>query len=437
MRSEQIESRFCWLWSFAIFVVLIAWGFWALFQVRLDDKGPDLIDQQKKRLAMSAFLGPIQDRANQLGQKYRGKQCFADLRAINLKDQELGYPRYDGTVGPNHVSDSAISMLMDKARRNENKLGLNGPLTYTPEFAREWEKHRQWSTKNLKPEEDKLAKKLSNLTFPKLLRWFAIFYLRSMLLALLLYPLLMLQRSKGVKKTVTENPMRAILAVPLWMIYVWSYPYNIFRELWLEAQIRRIGPLFRRLTEAERKTVCEVASLDKASYSRWIGTFEQRNRSIFARSAFIAMLGVVFLHIFCALLVLPASCSTSTREPVAISRAGPVTFEVSQDNSGNGGHTVVHEAILVADEPPGTHLIILWRLHEESVSERHRWDTIDHVPDLGWLNIQFYRIQSAGARLRQSNGGRNEKVRNNVNIPHSDRAVYVSSLGCKCSQQLC
>lgn len=432
MRSEQIESRLCWLWTIAIAIVLVTWGFWAIFQVHLDEKFPDPVEQQKKCCAMSTFLGPIKEQAIKLGQNYRGKQFFEDFRAIALKDQELGHPRNEvGLRGTGRVSDDTVSMLMKRARSNENKNCLFGSPMDTPEFTREWEKHRQWSLKNLKPEEDKLVKKLSNLNLPKLLHWFIVFYLRSMFLALLLYPLRMLQRSKGVMNTVTENPMRAILSVPLWIIYVWSYPYNILRELWLEAQIRRIGPLFRKLTEGERKAVHEIASLDKASYSKWISTFEQHNRSIFERSAFVAMFGVIVLHIFCALLVLPASCSAYSKESATISRAGPVTQEVFQDDSGDDGNTMTHKAVMTVNDPPESHLIILWRLREKSVSIRYRQDTIDHIPDLGWLNVRFYRmIQSAGECLRQLNGGRNENV-SDGSILYSNRAVHVCKLDCR------
>jgi hypothetical protein len=423
---EFEESRLGWLFGIGIFILFLLAALWAT-QMRMEpgESARMQLESGKYRI-MQEFVCDVEDHASRAGRRYRGKQCFSDLRRIALKDQELGFPRYSDSLAYGSISpkDRAISILSEKARFNESNR-IDACWWDTPEFAKESGLYEKWAKSHIKggPADRPLAKAIRKAGLAGVARWFAIFYLRVVLLAILFYPLMMWRRMKGAWHTIAENPLRYILACLLWPYYIWHYPYGILHELWLEVQMRRVGPLFRRLTSEERTTIRRVSGLDKADYSTWIGDFQQRNKCQFARTAFTAMLGVIILHVCCALLVFPTQCRAEARgAPATVARAGPSCIQAM--DSDDGGVQAPVEILPAKCEPPEPILMAWGRVPAIEAKRYERWRKIPHVPYFGWLIVCFITaIQSAGASLRQ-NGGRQNEAEHLWNHLRSSRAAF-------------
>lgn len=86
-------------------------------------------------------------------------------------------------------------------------------------------------------------------------RWAWRVYLASIPFVLLLY-WLRLFCDQGVIATILDDKRRFLLAVLLWPVFIWLYPGDrSIRAIVVEAQLRRYGALFRKLTLAERRMV--------------------------------------------------------------------------------------------------------------------------------------------------------------------------------------
>jgi len=86
-------------------------------------------------------------------------------------------------------------------------------------------------------------------------RWAWRVYLSSIPFVLLLY-WLRLFCDQGVIASILDDKRRFLLAVLLWPVYIWLYPGDrSVRTIIVEAQLRRYGALFRKLSLAERRMV--------------------------------------------------------------------------------------------------------------------------------------------------------------------------------------
>jgi hypothetical protein len=120
-------------------------------------------------------------------------------------------------------------------------------------------------------------------------------YLRGFLLVLLLFIIRMANR-KGIVETILAGKKKFFLAVILWPLFIMKYPFNVVKEIIVEAEIRRLGNTFRRLTEKEKEFVAQVAS--ENNFWQWLLEFRSENSMLFQKSFVTALISVIIIHLF-------------------------------------------------------------------------------------------------------------------------------------------
>jgi len=395
------ESRLSRLFGIGIAIVYILMGFWAT-QLHFDPNYDKKMEQEKlNRYKMEQIVNKYEKKVERMDKKYTAHICFSDLRAIASVNQKLGNPGYGDIGSTRKVADGIQQVLRDKAKSNENRFALTS--RDTPLFYKEAWEYQEWENKNIQHPADWFWTCLKKAGYVGTLRWFVFFYLRMVLLILPLFLFRMWQRTRGAKTIIAENPVCFILALIFWPRFFHCYPFDIFRELWVEAQIRRLGPLFRCLTREEQIIICQVASFEKKNRLAWNGNFQQSNEGLFVRTSFTALFCTVLLHICCAFIFLPTfSCSDSKkRNVVIVARAGPsdmLQANYSDDNGFDKCSSV--EIKLVTSDSFEPELVVSWYLTEVICREQHRKRKIPHVPYFGGLiaNV-LIAIQSAREKI--------------------------------------
>jgi hypothetical protein len=229
-----------------------------------------------------------------------------------------------------------------------------------------------------------------------------------------------MMRRDGLKTVICKYPVRSFVAPLLWPIYWGTFPYNLIREWKIEAQVRRVGPLLRTLTQKEVREVRRVAALNKAEYCLWQKRYSSSHQ--FKHSLAIALAATILLSLFAASMASPISSSDQTGKygTIISARGDPVL-----DRGGGSGEFSFEGTIPTAGEPES---LVFFRIIPPTIeATREMQDEIEHVPYFGWLIASFITaIQSAGEILRH-NGG-NQNAEHNDRYLCGNRAAFVMCL---------
>lgn len=286
------NSRLCWLITVVVYALF---GLWATQLNFKNGHMPTKEEMRKEKIntaKMSKFLDPIVERANKLGRQYNARHWFLDLKAIEMKDKELDCPQKIFPEKKNIV-DGVLQLLQEKVELNE-KLSSNPEKTWKnhQKLAREYAK---WQEKHgLNKKSDDFGKLVKEIGWVGLLSWLGIFYLRGIPLCLILYLVRMRQR-KGILATILADKKAFILALLGWPCCIWKYPYNILREIVVEAELRRYGNIFRRFKPTEKELVVKIANSEQ--FTLWRSLFNQMHKENFKRSLLMAILATILLHL--------------------------------------------------------------------------------------------------------------------------------------------
>jgi|GEM_PF-2806381 len=304
------NSWLCWLFRIAI---VFAWIFWATgwwgpfareFKKEMQKSRPDPVVELKAKRTLSDLVDAKIEKAELLGKDYGAKEWFSDYKEIvisqrktcvslmPLQTQKLHEVMMDN-YRHGYVTDSEISVCSQEFQ-------MTG-LTDEKDIA-----------------ETRAA--MARLGWHGFLAWVMVFYLRSLLLALLLYLIRMAERSyegKGILETILADKLRFIYSVVFWFIFLFKYPYNVVREIRVEAELRRLGNFFRPLTEAERLVVRQVAA--NKDFGAWLANFREENAANFRRTLAVALLALIFFA-----LATPVCAAVITHNKTA------VVMEISQ-----------------------------------------------------------------------------------------------------------
>lgn len=365
--------------DFAKFALVILWIIWAMFQVsdlslpKWERKPLDFEAERAGTQELIVAYDRIQTEADAKGESYGPKDYFADYRQIESerdrirqKYPNLRYLELDG-YGPT----SPFNALQQKLQA-----GLARGKFTNEDISNESQEFVEWK-RGGGQEGEAVREKFRTLDlWTKLCvtcSWLFMLYLRTLCLVPLWYLLQMCQR-KGILETILADKQKFVGAIFGWPVQIWLYPWNVIREIRVEAELRRLGNLFRRFGEKERALVQKIAASD--DYDQWLGSHHRRNRGSFRHGLVLALMATLVVS-----FTAPAFSSGTIH-----SGADPPQFQsvghgdAAQDA---GGENVSHPAL--SHCPTEVFFVRVW-LHlcpAEAFAFQSVDRHIEHVPLLG------------------------------------------------------
>lgn len=277
-----------------------------------------LIGRQEAQAKLHRFVNNREADAKKLGKNYRAKNYFTDLRQLNLLEKKLGV-QVDGLAMTELSHDAFVSSLQRKDQTEIN---------------RESDKYLRWQREEFMGEKP-AREELQTITLSQFLHWLLTFYLRSMILVLGLFLLRMVHR-RGVVETILAGKLKILLAIIFWPVMVSRYPHNVVREIVVEAELRRLGRLFRRLKPSERSKVQKIAN-NSQEFSAWKVAFMATNRHRFQRGLLIALLATVLLNLiggcFAASERSAHNKQGKSQQTLTCLERGPTQFQIEDDHT--------------------------------------------------------------------------------------------------------
>lgn len=312
-KIENILSEY----GFVLKIVLsVLWILWAvqffspmkkiILEEMLYQKTRDPEVERKEILAMRKFAKEKLKQARTEGVFYSPEEYFQDLKEI------VEMVQLKKTIRP-QAEITQLQQLSWINIRNEQ---------YTmKDIEKASSVYERWCEENLADRES-----LKEITWQKALSYLITLYRRSIFLVLFFYLVRMTDR-KGILETILAEKKKFVLAVILWPFCFSKYPYNVVREIRVEAELRRLKGLFRVFSAKESKLVREIAN--SSYYKQWIAEYRQQDRSNFQRGLFVAMVATLFFH-----LLLPSNLRASekrVRSPGLVVIAAGDQIDTSQN----------------------------------------------------------------------------------------------------------
>jgi hypothetical protein len=278
-KIEQFLENYGTLCLVCIVVVWVLWGIQTLGPIKSGlskgleyQKNRNIEEEYRIRLEVDSFAKSIVSKAKADGKDYSPKRYFGDLRALTKISHKKGLKGYNRQT----------SFLQELS----NGLVKKGYYSYD-DVTREANVFRDWR-KEFLIESGEAQEPPSNAA---IFSWFLKFYWRTMILIPLFYIIKMRQR-RGILITLLAEKKRFVLAIIFWPVYVSRYPNNVIREIRVEAELRRLGNLFRSLSPKEVRLIREIAA-NGSSYRRWL-----KQKRIYRRGLFLAIMVTLFFSIF-------------------------------------------------------------------------------------------------------------------------------------------
>lgn len=263
-------------------VLILLWGLWAVQihvpivkvvkdEVAREKQRNPVTEEEARRKGLELISWKVFE-AKQKGPRYSPEDYFAALESLyeNKADQvAFAYPmmsQMQAVLTENIRQGYFTHEDLEKAREPLEKkfpAGRRGDGESTP------------------------------LSWPTVLTWFQLFYLRSMFLVLLFY-LVRMSEDKGILGTILAEKWKFVLATLGWMFYFHRYPSNVLREIRVEAELRRIGKVFRRFSSRERLEIRRIAN--SAEFHLWLAQFRCSHERRFQRALLLAVLATIALR---------------------------------------------------------------------------------------------------------------------------------------------
>lgn len=274
-------TRFLIDWGILIQIaVVIVWVFWALqlsgpikSTISEEIQYQKTRDAEKERQAfqeLNAMGIKLGDEAEALGENYTPEKYFKDLLALYQKGAE-------GNINPGVFHTGPIlKVSMDN---------LNKGIVTHAEIQTASKEFTTWNENRISHRDE-----LKAPTWEGLKNWSLTFYLRTILLITIFYLVRMADR-RGILETILADKTKCILAIVFWPVYLTKYPYNVIREIRVEAELRRFKDLFRKLSPKELRLVREIAN--SSNYTSWLNQRRSYNRGLF-----ITLTITIIFHIF-------------------------------------------------------------------------------------------------------------------------------------------
>lgn len=288
---ERILAEYSWIFKIGIVLFWIFWagGLWKPLSIGLKaerdcQKSRNIIEEREKISCLYNFVKETTSKAKSLGCSYGPHNYFEDLKAIYAKEEELGC-----SAG---CLTSELTCIVD--RNIKKGLYSTNEISIESQAFSEWLKGGRKKGEIVTNVSSAEIKRNRPKNFSDFLTWLLIFYRRSIFLAITFFLLRMAERN-GILETILAEKRKFALAALGWPFYFHKYPYNVVREIRVEAELRRLGKIFRRLTVQEQEMIRRIANSDQ--YFNWINAFRAKNESRFQRGLIIALLAILCLRV--------------------------------------------------------------------------------------------------------------------------------------------
>lgn len=338
-KALSFISKYSWLLKLGIWLGIILWSaqvgsfFYAEYLTIKNRPAVSIDDRMELNREMNDFSQEIHRKAKLNADKYTPKDYFNDLYLLQMKRDEIEKKYGESPMNYQAYELQAILekngeakkfndyQLMSESRAHSQRLQDRIPNEF----------HNQMKAMSKEEKINLFSSRIQNG-----LDWLFTLYARGTLLAWGLFFLRMRER-KGVLATILGDKKMFALAIVFWPILLARYPSNLIREIVVEAELRRIGDFFRRLTAEEKELIHRVAQ--SREFFGWIRRFREENFYLFQRSFAMALLAVVvvnFIHI-----------GESSADEINSIRAGTsIGLEISQ---GDGDCTSLESKTLKLD----------------------------------------------------------------------------------------
>ncbi len=290
-KLKRIFDEFSWIFKIALCLIWVLWAgqlfgpIKSYFQQEIQyQKSRDVQLEKEQTITLRNFvLGKI-EAAKEKGKNYSPKAYFEDLKEINIKKEELRFA---------YGESFKICQLQNLLNQNYRKgFYTDSDISLAASDYSEWRKAGgAVGEKN----REEIKTYFRSQGWEQLGFWLMIFYLRSILLSLLLYLVRMTER-KGILETILADKRKFVFSILAWPLCLFKYPYNIVREIRVEAELRRLGKVFRKLTGREKKLIQEIANSN--FYSSWIIGFHKKYANKFQRGLAITFLVTIMFGVF-------------------------------------------------------------------------------------------------------------------------------------------
>lgn len=367
-------------WGIIVQIALIImWVLWALqlggllkegfyeqleYQRTRDAKTEERVVRELYVLAEEFF-----EEAKTLGKNYTPKKYYEHLRALYTKSAEANYKiggNYDYQALPTYPTRSKMMPGAQHTTEIHYLLSKNlqARTVSKEEMDIEVEKFATWEGNPYSRD-----KEMDFITPTEFKSWTLSLYLRTMLLLVISYITKMAYR-KGILETILAEKLKFVLAIVFWPFLFSKYPYNVIREIRVEAELRRLGKLFRKLSPKELTLVREITN--SSNYKQWISQTRTYNRGL-----------VLALTITIIINLLPSTAKAqSTTSELTI-----ISMSSCQQVENSVGETPNDSMPAIIEEPPPTEppeIIATIEKTETPIRTREP-ETTKHIPVISLL----------------------------------------------------
>lgn len=332
-------SEYSWLLKLGVFLVFLFWamqfGSIIYHNAQKGDGVPAAAMMDRYRIInndIRLFSDRIIAQARAMGNKYGPKEYFNDLRIIEQEaEREIGKYKeifHDEAIRKQNLFSeyqlSCINSLQEIFMYNMEKTNSSFDGA---DFKREKDSYDKWVDDNqaswLNDHNERMSKEELLTSLEKTIDWLSILYVRGIFVMLGLFLLRMRER-QGILATILSDKKKFFLALILWPFFLTKYPANVVREIIVEAELRRIGKFFRKLTVDEKKLVEQVTQ--SRGFLRWLRKFHLENVHLFERSFAMALLAIIIVNFIYA--------GESKADEIDLSRDGPnIQVELSLEKA--------------------------------------------------------------------------------------------------------
>jgi len=291
-RIEYILRKFGWPLRIGLFLLCTLWACQLAKPAKESMKNNAeryknwSFEEEKTRVQeLYSFRNKLYEQAREKNENYSPSMYFADLSSIESKKEEL---RIDENLAI-HFPDTKVDFY-----QLASKNVFLGRFEWR-DVEKAGEEFRQQDGRAY-VEQYGLVYKMKSIQWNKSIHWVKTAYLRMIFIVLFLYLIRISERSGStILETLLAEKKKFVLATIFWPVYFFKYPYNVAREIRVEAELRRLKGLFKVFTTREAGLVREVAN--SGFYKQWLAEFRQQNRGDFRRGLFLALMATLFIHL--------------------------------------------------------------------------------------------------------------------------------------------
>ncbi|GBE16300.1 hypothetical protein BMS3Abin15_00113 [bacterium BMS3Abin15] len=325
-------------------------------------------EEMKNRNKLSSFIMEKSENAEKAGHKYSPKNYYDDLKDIRDREHEVGF-----NLGLSSYMIKMQNIVYDNIGEGYYKW-------------EDLEKAREDFKNNfpgLYYSRSEVERELESITWrdvvSDMVDWSSILYKRGFLFVLILYLIRMFQR-KGILGTFLADKKKFMLAVLVWPVFITKYPFNVAREIRVEAELRRMGKIFRKLSNADKELIRRVAN--SAKYREWLSAFRAANKQRFQHALLFTIAITISINAL-GPLVVSAEASFARDGPAVMQSV--ISGDETEENSDNYSNDLSEKWCL----PEATARLSLFltetlKKFAEGTYRRIFVKKVDHIP-LSWL----------------------------------------------------